>query len=251
MRLRYFRFLIKIFFNVKDHTNFLGHLGQEDNFLIDRVRRNASKFVCNDIIVYIGLLYNLQYLHKIYPRRENIQSIDKNRGERKGTNVHYGFIHLNHSRSGRYTDMIRKKDQYFNLCRILLLTIGLWPYQQSNFVTFQYISISTLLITFVIFQVRKYHITNIITFQKNKYTLCKIYSFYYIFIHLLLCCAMVFILNILQLLLIKYISQVQLYVLLTADNIFYVKLYFGTFYEDFVFHIFLYVFHNKILRVPF
>ncbi|XP_071638344.1 uncharacterized protein [Temnothorax longispinosus] len=48
--------------------------------------------------------------------------------------------------------MIRKEDQYFTVNRILLLTIGLWPYQQSNFTTFQYIFISVILTAIIVFQ---------------------------------------------------------------------------------------------------
>ncbi|XP_029678597.1 uncharacterized protein LOC115244795 [Formica exsecta] len=48
--------------------------------------------------------------------------------------------------------MIRLETQYFNLNRILLLAIGLWPYQQSNFTRFQFIFLSTTLITSLIFQ---------------------------------------------------------------------------------------------------
>ncbi|XP_071637811.1 uncharacterized protein [Temnothorax longispinosus] len=48
--------------------------------------------------------------------------------------------------------MIRKEDQYFSVNRILLLTIGLWPYQQSNFTRFQHIFISAIFTTFITFQ---------------------------------------------------------------------------------------------------
>ncbi|XP_071560225.1 uncharacterized protein [Temnothorax nylanderi] len=48
--------------------------------------------------------------------------------------------------------MTLKEDQYFRVNRILLLTVGLWPYQQSNFARFQHIFISTILTTFIIFQ---------------------------------------------------------------------------------------------------
>ncbi|XP_070523052.1 uncharacterized protein [Cardiocondyla obscurior] len=44
---------------------------------------------------------------------------------------------------------MNKKDQYFRLNKTLLLIVGLWPYQQSLFTTFQYIFISTILISFV------------------------------------------------------------------------------------------------------
>jgi len=44
-------------------------------------------------------------------------------------------------------------NQYFNLNRILLLVIGLWPYQQSKFTRFQFVFFSTILTTGIIFQV--------------------------------------------------------------------------------------------------
>ncbi|XP_071638410.1 uncharacterized protein [Temnothorax longispinosus] len=48
--------------------------------------------------------------------------------------------------------MILKEDQYFSVNRILLLIIGLWPYQQSNFARFQHIFISIIFTTYIIFQ---------------------------------------------------------------------------------------------------
>jgi len=50
--------------------------------------------------------------------------------------------------------MIRLEVQYFNINRILLLAIGLWPYQQSIFTRFQFIFLSSILTTCIIFQVR-------------------------------------------------------------------------------------------------
>ncbi|XP_025271232.1 uncharacterized protein LOC109610454 [Camponotus floridanus] len=44
------------------------------------------------------------------------------------------------------------KSDYFSLNKILLLVIGLWPYQQSNFARFQFILLSSILTTNVIFQ---------------------------------------------------------------------------------------------------
>ncbi|XP_039311367.1 uncharacterized protein LOC105202591 [Solenopsis invicta] len=51
-------------------------------------------------------------------------------------------------------DMISKENQYFSLNRILLLIIGSWPYQQSNFAKFQYIIICAIMISGIIFQVK-------------------------------------------------------------------------------------------------
>ncbi|XP_029678603.1 uncharacterized protein LOC115244801 [Formica exsecta] len=48
--------------------------------------------------------------------------------------------------------MICLETQYFNLNRILLLAIGVWPYKQSNFTRFQFIFLFTILTTSLIFQ---------------------------------------------------------------------------------------------------
>ncbi|KAL6421727.1 hypothetical protein ACFW04_010942 [Cataglyphis niger] len=50
-----------------------------------------------------------------------------------------------------YTEINNK---YFSLNRILLLIIGLWPYQQSNLTRFQFIFLSSILTTNVIFQMK-------------------------------------------------------------------------------------------------
>ncbi|KAF3054538.1 Odorant receptor 303 [Nylanderia fulva] len=42
--------------------------------------------------------------------------------------------------------------KYFSVCRILLLAVGLWPYQQSNLIRFQFICLFSILTTSVIFQ---------------------------------------------------------------------------------------------------
>ncbi|XP_029678585.1 uncharacterized protein LOC115244786 [Formica exsecta] len=55
-------------------------------------------------------------------------------------------------RPRRRKKMIRLETQYFNLNRILLLAVGLWPYQQSNFTRLQFIFLSTILTTSLIFQ---------------------------------------------------------------------------------------------------
>ncbi|XP_025270159.1 uncharacterized protein LOC109609776 isoform X2 [Camponotus floridanus] len=47
---------------------------------------------------------------------------------------------------------LKTHDQYFSLNRILLLAIGLWPYQQSNFTRLQFIFLSTILTSSFIFQ---------------------------------------------------------------------------------------------------
>ncbi|KAL6260674.1 hypothetical protein P5V15_008194 [Pogonomyrmex californicus] len=48
--------------------------------------------------------------------------------------------------------MISLETQHFNLSRILLLTIGLWPYERSKFVLFQQIILFGILTSFVAFQ---------------------------------------------------------------------------------------------------
>ncbi|XP_029678584.1 uncharacterized protein LOC115244785 [Formica exsecta] len=57
-----------------------------------------------------------------------------------------------HMHSRHRKNMIRLETQYFNLNRILLLAIGLWPYKQSNFTRLQFIFLSTILTTSLIFQ---------------------------------------------------------------------------------------------------
>jgi len=51
-------------------------------------------------------------------------------------------------------EMICLETQYFSVNRILLLVIGLWPYERSLIVQFQLISFLGTLTTFIIFQVR-------------------------------------------------------------------------------------------------
>jgi hypothetical protein len=50
--------------------------------------------------------------------------------------------------------MVCLEDHYFNVNRILLLAIGLWPYEQSKFTQFQVIFFSGILMTSIIFQVK-------------------------------------------------------------------------------------------------
>jgi len=57
--------------------------------------------------------------------------------------------------------MVCLEDQYFNVNRILLLTIGLWPYEQSKFTQFQVILFSGILLTSIIFQVKNYFNKNL------------------------------------------------------------------------------------------
>ncbi|XP_011864438.1 PREDICTED: uncharacterized protein LOC105560170 [Vollenhovia emeryi] len=59
--------------------------------------------------------------------------------------------------------MIRIGDQYLSVNKILLLTIGLWPYHQSTFTTFQYIIIFIILIGLIIFQLTTFLTLNCTT----------------------------------------------------------------------------------------
>ncbi|XP_029678598.1 uncharacterized protein LOC115244796 [Formica exsecta] len=52
----------------------------------------------------------------------------------------------------RRRKMISLETQYFNLNRILLLAIGVWPYKQTNFTRLQFKFLSTILTTSLIFQ---------------------------------------------------------------------------------------------------
>ncbi|XP_070523053.1 uncharacterized protein [Cardiocondyla obscurior] len=67
--------------------------------------------------------------------------------------------------------MIRKVDQYFRLNRVLLLTVGLWPYQQSSVTKLQYILICAILVAFIIFQM-----TTFVTLSCTSDLLIKILS---------------------------------------------------------------------------
>ncbi|XP_039311492.1 uncharacterized protein LOC105198364 isoform X1 [Solenopsis invicta] len=79
----------------------------------------------------------------------------------------------NYSRRKPHKDMIQIKDrcQYFNVNRILLLIVGLWPYQQSSFTTFQQIFVTTTFITFILFQ-----LTSFLTSRCTSEFLMKVLS---------------------------------------------------------------------------
>ncbi|KAL6420316.1 hypothetical protein ACFW04_014807 [Cataglyphis niger] len=68
--------------------------------------------------------------------------------------------------------MIRLETQFFNLNRILLLAIGLWPYKQSNLTRLQFIFLSTILTTSLIFQ-----FTSFISQKCTSYFVIKVLSF--------------------------------------------------------------------------
>jgi hypothetical protein len=72
--------------------------------------------------------------------------------------------------------MICLEERHFNLNKILLQVIGLWPYQQTKFVQIQFAVLFGILATAIIFQVRHY-------FHDNKRKAFKPYYtklFYYI-----------------------------------------------------------------------
>lgn len=83
------------------------------------------------------------------------------RVEGGGDNRTHRLLH-NQSYLGRRGEMVHLEIQYFNLNRILLLAIGLWPYQQSKLTRFQFIFSSIILTTGIIFQVKVEYNNNII-----------------------------------------------------------------------------------------
>jgi len=52
--------------------------------------------------------------------------------------------------------MIFIETQYFGLNKILLLAVGLWPYQQTKLVRFRFFFFLGILTTAILFQVRQY-----------------------------------------------------------------------------------------------
>ncbi|KAL6445399.1 hypothetical protein ACFW04_002294 [Cataglyphis niger] len=73
--------------------------------------------------------------------------------------------------------MISVQDQYFNLNRILLLIVGLWPYQNSKLARFQFFCFFSIVITFIIFQ-----FTTFITSKCTANFVIKVLSLVCIFI---------------------------------------------------------------------
>ncbi|XP_011059576.1 PREDICTED: uncharacterized protein LOC105149097 [Acromyrmex echinatior] len=67
--------------------------------------------------------------------------------------------------------MIHLEIQYFSFNRILLLVIGLWPYQQSKFTRFQFILISTILTAGIVFQTSN-------NYTHNTCRYCRIFLLY-------------------------------------------------------------------------
>ncbi|XP_036143078.1 uncharacterized protein LOC105832827 [Monomorium pharaonis] len=73
--------------------------------------------------------------------------------------------------SGARKEMIRLEVQYFNLNRILLLAVGLWPYQQSKLTRLQFIFLCSILTTSIIFQ-----LTSLITLRCTSVLVAKVVS---------------------------------------------------------------------------
>jgi len=63
--------------------------------------------------------------------------------------------------------MICLDARYFNLNKILLQAIGLWPYQQTKLVRIQFTVLFGILVTAIIFQVKYY-------FHDNKHKAFKL-----------------------------------------------------------------------------
>lgn len=56
----------------------------------------------------------------------------------------------------QYKAMICLEEQYFSINKILLLAIGLWPYEQSKLTRLQFIFLCLISTTIIIVQVTKY-----------------------------------------------------------------------------------------------
>jgi len=73
-------------------------------------------------------------------------------------------MHLNTSKM-----RISFQEQYFSFNRIILLTLGLWPYQQSKFVRLQIMILSGILISNIVFQVHMSIIHTLVILYMMKY----------------------------------------------------------------------------------
>lgn len=52
--------------------------------------------------------------------------------------------------------MIRIEQEYFGINKLLMLAVGIWPYEQSKLTRLQFIFISAALASIIIVQVNKY-----------------------------------------------------------------------------------------------
>ncbi|XP_072765622.1 uncharacterized protein [Anoplolepis gracilipes] len=78
------------------------------------------------------------------------EAVDKSERGRKGVNF---LLFFPQTCIDSHREMICLETQHFNINRILLLTIGLWPYQRSLLVELQSILLFGILLTFIIFQI--------------------------------------------------------------------------------------------------
>jgi len=87
--------------------------------------------------------------------------------------------------------MICIKEQYFKFNRIILLTVGLWPYQQSTLVRAQLALFLGVLMSYIVFQVHSYFWYYILLFNGIIYYFTKYHQneniifWYYILINIL------------------------------------------------------------------
>jgi len=75
--------------------------------------------------------------------------------------------------------MIHLENKHFSFNRILLVTVGLWPYEQSKYSRFRFFLFSSILIAATIFQVKQRFINiicNIHTYTQINVTLIILIS---------------------------------------------------------------------------
>ena len=79
-------------------------------------------------------------------------------------------------------------ETHSNLNKILLLAVGLWPYQQSKFTQFQFIFFCAILSTGIVFQVKK----NLTLFHNRNYCMT---IFHYNYSYQSILCNLIFMSN--------------------------------------------------------
>jgi len=72
-------------------------------------------------------------------------------------------------------------ENHFNLNKILLLIVGLWPYHRTKLTEFHHLFFTTILTSFVIVQVCLYFYTHIITYSIYYISILYQYISVYIF----------------------------------------------------------------------
>ena len=70
--------------------------------------------------------------------------------------VYYQWCFSLHSNTLSLEEKMIYIETHNNLNKILLLAVGLWPYQQSRFTQFQFIFFYTILLADIIFQVQNH-----------------------------------------------------------------------------------------------